>query len=662
METLQETLQGIRIVKAFTLEDTMRERFDRNVAAVEHEANKMARVSNRSSPLMETLGGCAIAIAITYSGYRVIETGATPGQFFSFIAAFLLAYEPAKRLARLNIELNSGLVGVRILFEVIDSPPSEPSDDGKPALRIKTPRLEFDDVHFAYRQDEAVLNGLSLVAEPGKLTALVGPSGGGKSTVFNLILRFYDAERGKIVVDGQDVTQVSRRSLRQHIAYVGQDVFLFRGTIRENIAFGKPGASEEEIVAAAKGAYAHDFIMSFPRGYDTPVGEHGLQLSGGQRQRVAIARALIKNAPIILLDEATAALDSESELAVREAMEILCRGRTTLAIAHRLHTVSHADRIYVLESGRVTESGQHEELAAQERPLCRVLPAAAQAAGDAGAGRSGSEIGAASAAFFRLVQVRGMRYRMGPPAIPAIVAIAKGNILMSADYVIPPPPQATIAVAGSSKVFPVRRIWCVGRNYIEHIREMGQDERLPPFYFAKPADAIVPDGGTVPYPSLTKDMHHEVELVVALKSGGRNIPVAKANDCIYGYAVGIDLTRRDLQIASRDLKRPWEIGKAFDHSAPCGALVEASKIGHPTKGKITLKCNGTLRQDGDLNQLIWNVPEIISNLSEMVELVAGDIIMTGTPSGVAATVAGDKLECEVEGVGTLTVTIGPPLK
>jgi ATP-binding cassette subfamily B protein len=322
----------------------------------------MARVSNRSSPLMETLGGCAIAIAITYSGYRVIETGATPGQFFSFIAAFLLAYEPAKRLARLNIELNSGLVGVRILFEVIDSPPSEPSDVGMPDLRIQTPRLEFDDVHFAYRQDEAVLNGLSLVAEPGKLTALVGPSGGGKSTVFNLILRFYDAERGKIVVDRQDVTQVSRRSLRQHIAYVGQDTFLFRGTIRENIAFGRPGASEAEIVAAARGAYAHEFIMSFPRGYDTPVGEHGLQLSGGQRQRVAIARALIKNAPIILLDEATAALDSESELAVREAMEILCRGRTTLAIAHRLHTVSHADRIFVLESGRVTESGQHDEL------------------------------------------------------------------------------------------------------------------------------------------------------------------------------------------------------------------------------------------------------------------------------------------------------------
>jgi ATP-binding cassette subfamily B protein len=366
LETLQETLQGIRIVKAFTLEDVMRERFDRNVAAVEHEANKMARVSNRSSPLMETLGGIAIAIAITYSGYRVIETGATPGQFFSFIAAFLLAYEPAKRLARLNIELNSGLVGVRILFEVLDSPPSEAADTSKPALQIRTPRLQFEDVHFAYRSDEAVLRGISFVAEPGKLTALVGPSGSGKTTIINLILRFYDIERGRIVIDGQDIREVTRRSLRRHLAYVGQDVFLFRGTIRDNIAFGKPDASEDEIVAAAKGAYAHDFILSFPRGYDTPVGEHGLQLSGGQRQRVAIARALIKNAPIILLDEATAALDSESELQVREAMEHLCQGRTTVAIAHRLHTVSHADRIYVIEDGQVSESGRHDELLRQE--------------------------------------------------------------------------------------------------------------------------------------------------------------------------------------------------------------------------------------------------------------------------------------------------------
>ena len=234
---------------------------------------------------------------------------------------------------------------------------------------------------------------------------------------------------------------------------------------------------------------------------------------------------------------------------------------------------------------------------------------------------------------------------------------------MSTDrYVIAPAPQPVIAVAGSGKQFPVRRIWCVGRNYLEHIREMGQDEREPPFFFAKPADAIVPDGATVPYPSLTKDLHHEVELVVALKSGGGNIDVKRANDCIYGYGVGIDLTRRDLQIASRNLKRPWEVGKAFDASAPCGPLKPAAEIGHPAKGRITLKCNGELRQDGDLEQLIWNVPEVIAKLSEMVELAAGDIIMTGTPSGVAATVPGDKLECEVAGVGRLTVTMGAPAR
>jgi fumarylpyruvate hydrolase len=234
---------------------------------------------------------------------------------------------------------------------------------------------------------------------------------------------------------------------------------------------------------------------------------------------------------------------------------------------------------------------------------------------------------------------------------------------MSTDtYVIPPPPQATLAIAGSDQLFPVRRVWCVGRNYLEHIKEMGQDAREPPFFFSKPADALVRDGSTIPYPSLTKDLHHEVELVVALKGGGHNLKAATANDLIWGYGVGIDLTRRDLQIASRDIKRPWEIGKAFDASAPCGPLVPASQIGHPAKGRIALKCNGTLRQDGDLSQMIWNVPEVIEKLSEMVALEPGDVIFTGTPSGVAATVAGDRLECEVEGVGKLTVTLGPPLK
>ena len=362
VELLQETVQGMRIVKAFTLEDAMRARFDQHVAHLEQESNKWARVAYRSGPLMETLGGFAIAIALIYGGFRVIETGATPGQFFSFLAAFMLAYEPAKRLARLNLDLSSGLVGVRILFDVIDHPPSEMPDDDKPSLQLSSARIEFANVEFAYRPGERVIHNLSLVAEPGIMTALVGPSGGGKSTIFNLLLRLHEVDGGVITIDGQNIAAVSRRSLRSQVAYVGQDVFLFRGTIRDNIAMGRPGASESEIRAAARAAYAHDFILAFPRGYDTPVGEHGAQLAGGERQRIAIARALLKDAAIILLDEATASLDSESERQVQRALEHLCRGRTTIVIAHRLHTVVDADRIFVIEDGSVVESGRHEEL------------------------------------------------------------------------------------------------------------------------------------------------------------------------------------------------------------------------------------------------------------------------------------------------------------
>jgi ATP-binding cassette subfamily B protein len=362
LETLQETLQGMRIVKSFTLEDTMRARFEANVDVVERESNKMARVSQRTGPLMETLGGVAIAVAIVYGGYRVVETGATPGEFFSFITAFLLAYEPAKRLARLNMDLNANLVGVRILFETIDAPATEPADDAKPPLALKDARVEFSHVRFAYRPNEDVLRDLNFVAEPGKVTALVGASGGGKSTILNLIMRFYEIDAGTISIDGQSISAVSRHSLRSAIAAVGQDVFLFRGTVRENIAFGRPGASEADIVAAAKAAHAHDFILGFPQGYDTPVGEHGLKLSGGERQRIAIARALIRNAPIILLDEATAALDSESEHHVQQAIAELCKGRTTIVIAHRLSTIVHADRILVIEAGNVVEAGRHDEL------------------------------------------------------------------------------------------------------------------------------------------------------------------------------------------------------------------------------------------------------------------------------------------------------------
>ncbi|HLH92666.1 MAG TPA: ABC transporter ATP-binding protein [Xanthobacteraceae bacterium] len=362
LETMQETVQGIRIVKAFTLEEQMTAKFDANVASVEHETVKMARVANRAGPLLETLAGIAIAVGMVYGGYRVVIGGAAPGSLFAFILAFLLAFEPAKKLARLNIDLSGSLVGVRVLFDIVDSPATEPADDGLPPLALSQARVEFADVSFAYRPDEPVLEDMSLVAEPSRLTALVGHSGGGKSTVLNLILRFYDPQGGKITIDGQDVTAVSRRSLRRQIAYVGQDVRLFSGSIRDNIALGRPDATEAEIVAAARAAHAHDFITSFPKGYDSPVGEQGVQLSGGQRQRIAIACALIKNAPIILLDEATAALDSESEKHVQEAVAELCKGRTTIMIAHRLSTIMHADRILVVEGGQIVEAGRHEEL------------------------------------------------------------------------------------------------------------------------------------------------------------------------------------------------------------------------------------------------------------------------------------------------------------
>jgi subfamily B ATP-binding cassette protein MsbA len=362
LETMQESLQGIRTVKAFTLEESMRERINESIEAVERNANKMARVSNRASPLMETLGGFAVAGGLMYGGYGVVALHATPGQFFSFLTAFLMAYEPAKRLARLNIDLNSQLVGARMLLEVVDSPATEISDDDKPSLKLTNAQVELRDVSFAYRRGEPVLNRMSFVAEPGKVTALVGPSGGGKSTVLALLLRFYEVTQGEILIDGQSISKVSRRSLRDQSAYVGQDVYLFRDSIRANIAFGKIGATETEIVEAAKAACAHDFIMAFPLGYDTPVGELGTQLSGGQRQRIAVARALIRNAPLILLDEATAALDSESEKQVQEAMEHLCQNRTTIVIAHRLHTIMHADTILVVEAGEIVERGKHEEL------------------------------------------------------------------------------------------------------------------------------------------------------------------------------------------------------------------------------------------------------------------------------------------------------------
>jgi ATP-binding cassette, subfamily B, bacterial MsbA len=366
LESLQEVVQGVRVVKAYALEPHM---FNRQAAAIESfrkAANKLSAVGARSSPFAETLGGLTIAVVVIYGGYRVIASGQQPGNFFAFITALMLAFEPAKRLARLHIDLTSSLFGVEILYRFLDQPSEEAETGNEPKLELTRGRVEFEDVRFHYRVGEPVIRDLSFVAEAGKMTALVGRSGGGKTTVMNLLLRFYNHTAGEIRIDGQSIAEVSRHSLRSQIAYVSQETFLFKGSIADNIALGRPGATKDEIIAAAKSAYAHDFIMGFDRGYDSPVGEQGMQLSGGQRQRIAIARAIIKNAPIILLDEATSALDTESERAVQAALQDLSVGRTTIVIAHRLSTIVRADKICVIEHGRLVETGQHDELIAQD--------------------------------------------------------------------------------------------------------------------------------------------------------------------------------------------------------------------------------------------------------------------------------------------------------
>jgi ATP-binding cassette, subfamily B, bacterial MsbA len=372
MESMQETAQGIRIVKAFTLENFMRARQGEAIEGFRKAANKLARVSSRTSPIMESLGGFAIAAVVLYSGYTVILRGNPPGSLFSFITSVIMLYEPMKRVARLHVDLSSSLFGVSMLYAFLDERDYEEDAPQAPQLAVTNGRIEFRDVVFGYRPGEPVLHAISFVAEAGKTTALVGRSGGGKSTVMNLILRLYEAGSGQILCDGQDIATVSLASLRQQVGYVAQENFLFKGSVRDNIAMGRPGASEEQIVAAAKAAYAHDFIMGFERSYDSPCGEHGMQLSGGQRQRIAIARAFLKDAPIILLDEATSALDSESEQAIQKALRTLCEGRTTIVIAHRLSTVAQADEICVIDRGRIVERGRHGELLAQGRTYTHI--------------------------------------------------------------------------------------------------------------------------------------------------------------------------------------------------------------------------------------------------------------------------------------------------
>ncbi len=359
---LNQTFQGARVVKAYGMEEYEKTRVRAIAERIFKLVFKSSRVRALASPIMETLGGTAVALVIFYGGYRVINQATDAGSFFSFITALLLAYEPMKRLANLNANLQEGLAGAQRLFALLDRHPTIVEKPDARDLTIAEGHIRLNDVSFAYREDRPALNHISLDVPGGKTIALVGPSGAGKSTILNLIPRFYDVDGGTITIDGIDVRDVTFASLRGAMALVSQDITLFDDTIRANIAYGRMDASEEEIIAVAKNAAAHDFIMEFPNGYDTQVGEHGAQLSGGQRQRIAIARAMLKNAPILLLDEATSALDTESERHVQAALKILMEGRTTLVIAHRLSTVMDADVIHVIDGGKMVESGTHAEL------------------------------------------------------------------------------------------------------------------------------------------------------------------------------------------------------------------------------------------------------------------------------------------------------------
>lgn len=360
---MQETIQGISIVKAFTMEKQLGQKVDELIKQAEGRANRIARLTERTAPLTETFAGFAISSVLAYAAFRSIYEGVPPGAFFAFVTALLLAYDPARRLAKLQVQMERAVVNARMIYALLDTQPMQRDKPDAKDLVVTEARIELQDVTFTYANGEPVAKGISLVAEGGKTTALVGPSGAGKSTIINLIPRFYDPSSGRILIDGQDISGVTKDSLRRHLAYVSQQPYLFEGSIRDNIRYGRPEATDAEVEEAAKLAYAHDFILAQPFGYDTPVGENGITLSGGQRQRLSIARALVRQAPILLLDEATSALDNESEAAVQKALETAMSGRTVVVIAHRLSTVVNADKIVVMQEGRVVEEGDHETLA-----------------------------------------------------------------------------------------------------------------------------------------------------------------------------------------------------------------------------------------------------------------------------------------------------------
>ncbi len=361
---LQETIQGTRVVKAFGMEDYERQRFAAENHRLYKHAIRAGRLKAFVPSMVELLAACGIAGVVWYGGMSVIEGERTQGEFVAFLTAMLLIYQPFKHLTRTQAAVQNGLAGAERLFEVLDECSDVQERPQAHSLSHFRQRVQFHDVSFRY-QEAWVLRHVNLTIATGQVVALVGPSGGGKSTLADLIPRFYDVSEGQITVDGTDLRDLTLASLRSQIAVVTQATFLFNDTVRNNIAYGLPHRPEEEIIAAAKAAHAHDFIMALPEGYATRIGELGVLLSGGQCQRLAIARALLKNAPMLILDEATSSLDNESERLVQDAIEHLMVGRTVLVIAHRLSTIQKADRIVVLDNGHIMEEGPHEELLAR---------------------------------------------------------------------------------------------------------------------------------------------------------------------------------------------------------------------------------------------------------------------------------------------------------
>lgn len=360
-ERLDETIGGIRIVKAFAMEDYERSRFRRVNDNLFNSFMRRFKVRALSNPVMETLGGLGVCAIVFYGGYQVIHGNSTQGTFFSFMAALLMLYEPIKRINEVNITIQEGSSAGERIFALLDTRPDVVDLPGASELKHVKETIVYDNVTFAYETTE-ILKGISITVRVGEVVALVGESGVGKSTVLDLLPRFYDVTSGQILIDGVDIRDFTQKSLRQQVGIVTQQTILFDDTIRNNIAYGQPDLSLDKVIDAAKAAHAHDFIMSLDNGYESLIGENGIKLSGGERQRIAIPRALVKDPPILILDEATSNLDSDSELAVQDALEHLMKGRTTLVVAHRLSTIRNADRIYVLADGKVAEHGTHRDL------------------------------------------------------------------------------------------------------------------------------------------------------------------------------------------------------------------------------------------------------------------------------------------------------------